>query len=137
MTVQNIALFKALGAKLDYLDHQQKITAQNISNADTPNYKARELTDPDFSQVLGKIVKENKVHVDVTKQGHMPSPNEVREGQNRKQGSFYEVAPGKNAVILEEQMLKAQKTSADHSLMMNIMRKNVGMIKTAIGNQGQ
>lgn len=137
MTVQNIALFKALGAKLDYLDHQQKITSQNIANADTPNYKARELTDPDFGRVLDKVVKDNAVRMNSTRANHMPAAGEVEEGRDRKQKSFYEVAPGKNAVVLEEQMLKAQKTTMDHSLMMNIMKKNIGMIRTAIGNSGQ
>lgn len=136
MTLQNIALFQAMGAKLDYLDYQQKITSQNISNADTPNYKARELTTPDFGQVLGKITKDNQIRMNSTRAGHMPAAGDIAEGRNQKQKEFYEVAPGENAVILEEQMLKANQTAAEHSLMMNIMKKNVGMIRTAIGNNG-
>jgi len=37
-------------------------------------------------------------------------------------------------VIIEEQMVKASQTTMDYNLMTNLMRKNVGMIQTALGN---
>ena len=46
------------------------------------------------------------------------------------------MAPSENSVILEEQMMRANETSIDHTLMMNIMRKNIGMIRTALGQGG-
>ena len=45
MTLQNLSLFQAMGAKLNYLDQRQKVIAQNIANADTPNYRPKDLTD--------------------------------------------------------------------------------------------
>ncbi len=138
MTMQNISLFNALGAKMDYLDHSQKVIAQNIANADTPNYRPKELSEVDFGRVLTNVTKDTKtVRMESTRAGHMPANNEVEDARSGKQRITYEVAPGKNAVILEEQMLKSTENSINHSFMVNIMKKNVGMLRTAIGNQGQ
>jgi flagellar basal-body rod protein FlgB len=41
MTLQNIPLIKAMGAKMMYLEKRQAVLAQNIANADTPNYRAK------------------------------------------------------------------------------------------------
>ena len=136
MTIQNIALFQALGAKMDYLDTKQKVIAQNISNADTPNYRAREISDVDFGRVLSDVTGSKKVRMASTNAGHMPAVGEVSKGKNVKQKTTYEVAPSENSVILEEQMMRANETSIDHTLMMNIMRKNIGMIRTALGQGG-
>ena len=35
----------AMGAKMSYLDTRQGVLAQNIANADTPEYRPRDLTD--------------------------------------------------------------------------------------------
>ena len=134
MTIQNIALFKALGSKMQYLDAKQKVLAQNISNTDTPNYTAREISTPDFGRTLKKVTGDNSVRLSTRTAGHMAPVGEAAPGRNQKQGEFYEVAPGKNAVVLEEQMLKATEASMDHSLMLNVMKKNIGMIRMAIGN---
>ena len=121
---------------MDYLDTKQKVIAQNISNADTPNYRAREISDVDFGRVLSDVTGSKKIRMASTNAGHMPAAGEVSKGKNVKQKTTYEVAPSENSVILEEQMMRANETSIDHTLMMNIMRKNIGMIRTALGQGG-
>jgi len=39
-------------------------------------------------------------------------------------------------VDLEEQMIKASDTAMDHGLVANLYRKNVGLLQTAIGQNG-
>ena len=39
MTIDNIGLFQALGAKMDYLGQRQRIISQNVANSDTPGYQ--------------------------------------------------------------------------------------------------
>ena len=58
----------------------------------------------------------------------------MADGENKAQRTVYESAPdGQNAVVLEEQLYKAQQTNADYNLMTNLYRKNANMIKIAIG----
>lgn len=135
MTLENITLFQAAGAKMGYLSQRQEVISRNIANADTPGYRAHDVTEPDFSSVLRNVDKEPGpiVSPSLTHQRHIMPPGEFTATEVRKQDSFYEVAPSGNAVIIEEQMVKANQVNIDHNLMVNIMRKNVGMIRTALG----
>ena len=135
MDIKNIALFQAMGAKMNYLGTRQGVLAQNIANADTPNYRPRDLTKVDFGAVLQDVTGSKKVRVARTSEGHMMPGGNINDPQNRKARATYEVAPAGNSVIIEEQMVEAGKTNMDYSLMTNLMRKNVGLIQTALGRQ--
>lgn len=133
MTLQNIPLIKAMGAKMMYLEKRQAVLAQNIANADTPSYRAKDLTKVDFGSVLKDVGSTHRVRLETTQAGHMPAPNEIETAKNKKQRFTYEIAPVGNAVILEEQMIKANETTMDFTLLSNLIRKQGGMIRTALG----
>ena len=133
---QDIALFQAIGAKMDYLNQRQRVIAQNIANTDTPDYRPQDLEKADFSRVLKGITDGNQsVRIDTTKANHMPSATGVRNPEEDEQDKTYEVAPVGNAVIMEEQLINSGQTVMDYNLMTNLMQKNVGLIKTALGQQ--
>ncbi len=135
MTIDNIALFQGLGAKMDYLGHRQRVIAQNVANADTPGYEPKDLKPVDFGRVLDKVTeRRNNVHLENTNSGHMIPGQSVRTRAD-EQDVTYEVAPAGNAVIMEEQLLHANQTVMDYTLMTNVLRKNVSLIQTAIGRQ--
>lgn len=133
MDIKNIALFQAMGAKMNYLSTRQGVLAQNIANADTPEYRPRDLTEVDFGAVLKDVTGSQKVRMEKTTPGHMMPGGDINDPQNRKSRLMYEVAPDDNGVIIEEQMVKASQTTMDYNLMTNLMRKNIGMIQTALG----
>jgi len=110
MDIQNIALFQAMGAKMNYLGTRQGVLANNIANADTPEYRPRDLTEVDFGAVLQDVTGSKKVRVGRTNPGHMMPGGNIHDPQNRKARMTYEVAPADNAVIIEEQMVEATKT---------------------------
>ena len=133
MTTQNIGLFKALNAKMQYLDTRQKVLAQNVANADTPHYVPKDLSKVDFGRVLQSVTKDNQVRVDTTNDMHMPPPNQIDDPKNRSAKLVYEVAPDGNEVSLEEQMVKSSQNTMDYNLMTTLYQKNVNLIKTALG----
>ncbi len=136
MTTENIALFQALGAKMDYLNQRQRVISQNIANTDTPGYRPKDLKTVDFSNVLKNVTSGNhSVSLDTTNEGHLPPPSDVSIADPRKQKHTYEVAPAGNAVIMEEQLLKSGQTVMDYNLMTNLVQKNIGMIRTALGTR--
>lgn len=132
---QDIAIFKAMSAKMGYLDHRQKVIAQNVANADTPHYRPRDLTDMNFDSILKDVQNSERMHVSLqtTNKQHMPPPNEVAAADNKKQKITYEEAPAGNAVIMEEQMIKASENMMDYNLMTNLYTKHVSMMRTALG----
>lgn len=136
----DIALFKAIGSKMDFLNQRQRIIAQNVSNSDTPGYRPKDLVPVDFDRVLKDVKNTNsnsvqQVNLQGTRSGHIGGAGEIDDPKSRKQKETYEVAPAGNSVIMEEQLIKAGETVMDYNLMTNLYQKNVGMIRTAIGRQ--
>lgn len=137
MSISDIGLFKALSVRMSYLDHRQKIIAQNVANADTPDYRPEDLTALDFGNVLKSLgVQGAGVRLETTRPDHMPMPGSLTGGREGEQKITYEVAPAENAVVLEEQMIKAARTSMDYTMVSSLYQKNISMIRTALGARG-
>lgn len=131
----DIALMKAMGAKMGYLNQRQKVISQNIANADTPNYQPRDLTKINFNKVLEKVAQTGKVEMATTNAAHMPSPKNIETAKAREQKITYEVAPDNNGVILEEQLIKSNEVQMDYALMVNLYKQNSDMMRTALGKR--
>lgn len=134
MTMNDITLFSALDAKIDYLDQRQRLISSNIANADTPGYRPQDLKKADFGSMLTKVTHDNTIRMEKTSAGHMPAVSDIVTPKTGKSKTVYEMAPAGNSVVLEEQMVNANRTNIDYGLMLNVYRKNVGMLKTAIGS---
>ena len=52
MTIENIGLFQAMSAKMNYLAERQKVISQNVANADTPGYTSQDLKKVDFGKII-------------------------------------------------------------------------------------
>jgi flagellar basal-body rod protein FlgB len=137
MTTQSISLFKAIGAKMDYLNQRQRIIAQNIANADTPGYRPQDLTAVSFGKMLDGVSSGSKgVTMVSTNSSHMGAPGQTASANTEKQKKTYEVAPAGNAVVMEEQMMNSNHTTMDYNLMTTLYQKNIRLIQTAIGVGG-
>ncbi len=136
MTIQDIGLLQAIGSKINYLNQRQSIIAQNVANADTPGYRPKDLVDVDFSTMLKKELGGQKnVSVNTTNEQHLPNAQSTIDPKSRKDREVYEVAPAGNAVIIEEQLLQAGQNSMDYNLMLNVMQKQTGMFRIALGSR--
>lgn len=135
MTTDSIGLFKAMTAKMGYLDHRQQVISQNIANADTPDYRPHDLSKVDFGAVLKEATGSKVVYPEVTNARHISPAGNIDNPDDRETKLSYEVAPAGNAVIIEEQMVHAAQTTMDYNLMTTLYQKNVNMIRTAIGRQ--
>jgi flagellar basal-body rod protein FlgB len=121
---------------MKYLNQRQKVLAQNISNADTPNYRPLDLQKVNFGKVLENVRKGEQLSMESTSPGHMPAKGEVPAAKAKVSKELYEVAPDSNGVILEEQLMKANQTQMDYDLMLNLYKSNVEMMKTAMAKPG-
>ena len=116
--------------KMGYLGQRTKVLAQNVANADTPNYRARDLKPVNFKDELGKANR--TVHMSVTQSGHLP-PVSKPENFRSVNGRSYESNISKNSVVLEEQMMKLGETQGDYEATTTLYRKYVDMMKLAVG----
>ena len=133
MDLNSITLFQALQKRMEWLNQRQKVLAENIANADTPGYRPRDLKQPSFSELLH--AQKPKFAARTTRANHIATGSERPEYKAPKQRRTYEEAPDGNAVSLEEQMLKVAENRIDYELTVNLYRKQVGLIKAAIGGK--
>lgn len=134
MTTENIGLFKALGARMDYLNERQRIIAQNIANSDTPGYKPQDLKPQDFSSILkGLDSTKPSVHMVSTNPMHLPAGNgQVPDAKAAVTKDTYEVTPTGNAVVMEEQLMKSGQNQADYNLITSLYQKQVRLFQIAL-----
>jgi flagellar basal-body rod protein FlgB len=130
-------LFQLLSARLGWLGQRQATLSQNIANADTPDYRPRDLRAADFARLV-RAFEHPAQHVALaqTAPGHRSGGPQAGIGLSAHHApTAYETAPDGNAVILEEQMAKATETALDFQLTSNLYRKYLGMIRIALGTQ--
>ena len=136
MVTQQLGLFQALGAKMNYLDQRQKVISQNIANANTPDYKPKDLEKVDFESALQGITGDtaSSISPSMTSPLHM-SANAlpIADSKSRQLKNTYDVMPTGNAVVMEEQMVRSTETQTDYQLMTAIYQKNISMMKAALG----
>lgn len=131
MDLSNLALFKLINRKMDWHTQRQEVLAQNIANADTPQYRPNDLKPFTFRDALSdsrrmKPASTNPAHLT----GTVPEGGSAKEQRVRNP---YETAPDGNAVVLEEQIMKVSQNNMDYQTITNLYRKQVAMLKQAIG----
>jgi flagellar basal-body rod protein FlgB len=129
MDLSKQTLFKMISERMAYLGQRQKVLAQNIANANTPNYQARDLKPLNFKdQVRNEM---HRVAPAMTQANHLPPVTKSEPFAVEKQKRPYETALDKNGVVLEEQAQKLSKNAGDFSTTTAIYRKYLTMFKMA------
>lgn len=132
MNFTDIPLFGAMKAKLGYLSERQGVLAQNIANADTPDYQAKDVQLPDFKQHLSNSTQ--KLQLVSTNGKHFSGMNAASGSSHIiNRDSTYERSPTGNNVVIEEEMSKVAENQAEYQKVLNLYRKSIDMFKTAIG----
>ncbi len=134
MDLNRIGLLKAITRRMDWLGERQRVLAENISNADTPGYRAKDMKPVSF----GELVRGNQLGLTVsaTQAGHMRGiGGRANDQWKRTTAGAYEMAPNGNTVNLEQQMMSVAETQSDHNLMTSLYRKQVGLLRKALGNR--
>lgn len=134
MNFNNIPLFGAMKSQLGYLSERQSVLAQNIANADTPEYQAKDVQKPDFNKTLRAT---QSIHLATTNEKHFAgSAASASSTQVIKRDSTFERNPNGNNVVIEEEMAKVAQNQSEYQKVINIYRKSVDMFRTAIGKTG-
>src|SRR5580658_6985331 len=52
MPISDIPILSMLRTRMQWHQERQRVLAENVANADTPGYRARDLTPPNFERML-------------------------------------------------------------------------------------
>lgn len=106
------------------------LTAENIANADTPGFRARDL--PPFSEVWAGSTA---VRLTATRPGHFGTPAGRPAARPDDGAPLGAMSPNGNDVSIEDQMMRAAAIRQDHDLALGIWSKSLDMLRSAIGKR--
>ncbi len=127
-------LFGMISRRMDWLSQRQQVLAQNIANADTPNYKPQDLRALDFrAELRGQT---QRLSATTTSGQHqvskiIPPPHRIDTPRAK------ETTLSGNSVEMDTELMKVADTSMDYQLTTNIYRRQIAMLRAAIGRPGQ
>ena len=132
MPISGLPILDMLRTKMQWHQERQRLLAENIANADTPNFRPRDLTPPTFDRATPAA---NPVALQRTSSGHVAGAMSAGIGTFRSLAGGSETRPGGNAVSLEEEMLKVAQNQMDHQAAATLYAKSLGLVKAAIGKR--
>ena len=135
MGVDDIPLFSMLRGRLSWLNERQRVVAQNVANADTPGYEARDLARPaDFAQALDGV---RGVGLMRTAGMHISAPGATRAPLATEVSPDSETTPDGNSVVVEEQMLRMAESRMAYDAAIGFYQKSLNMLRLAARPPGR
>lgn len=133
-------LMTGIHQQMKHLAQRQRVIAENIANSETPQFKAKEVGAPDFSALLaaqGALNGKPRVgrpRIQITGGMAALGATPVQAGTGIiSDTDTSETKPDGNNVTIEDQLLKMGQVQADFAAMTNLYRKQMGLLKAAIG----
>ncbi len=122
----DLSVFRLAGAMATHAGQRQAVIARNMANADTPGYRARDVTR--FADLIGP---EGTNQMRTTRAGHVgvlsdgsapPREEEIRSERD----------PNGNSVTLETEMMKAADVSRQHDRALAIYRSGMNVLRASL-----
>jgi flagellar basal-body rod protein FlgB len=122
-----------LRTRLEWHQARQKVLAENVANADTANFRPRDLVQPNFDRVVEPPL--SNVSLTRTESGHIAGANPESSPFRRQNSGGYEVRPTGNAVSLEDEMIKVSANQMDFQAASALYTHSLNLLKTALGKR--
>lgn len=115
--------------RLRWLERRQATLAQNVANADTPGFVARDVAP--FGAVLA-----GSQGLTVTDPRHLRGAGGVGDARVVRERRSGDVAPNGNAVSLEDQAIRIADTDQAHALAMTLHRRWISLVRSTLSSRG-
>ncbi|MBI1328802.1 MAG: flagellar basal body rod protein FlgB [Alphaproteobacteria bacterium] len=134
MNGTDIPLLGILRERMSWLHARQAVLSQNVANADSPGYAARDLKPVDFDDILRSTrssgIDASNLRTTNTRHIAISQPN---DGFEETQIPVSSSDPSNNTVSLEEEMIKVADTQAQYQAAANLYSKAISLMRLAIG----
>lgn len=124
---ENLDIFKMSAAMAKHAGQKQAIVAQNVANADTPGYVARDL--PNFKETYRPTDGAGMQRATRAKHLNGSPAGEVLAAAFKAKG---EASPNGNQVSLETEMLKSVDAKRQHDRALAIYKSALGILRSTI-----
>lgn len=130
---EKLNIFQIAMASAQHSGARQAIVAQNIANADTPGYAARDLMP--FRQVYDAAARSQHTAgaLRATRARHL---NGFAQGQlPQTVAEQSDINPNGNSVSVEDQMLRAVELRRQHDRSLAIYKSSLTLLRTSLGRK--
>ncbi len=128
MNTSSPGLMDLLMQKMSYLNQKQAVHAENVANADTPGYKARQLVPFTF----GDAMKQANIGMATTDPRHIIPASMAGVNSKTVNAPTYETTPTGNSVDSEGQMMEVSKTAVEYKEITSLYHKIAGFFNIAL-----
>ena len=132
MAISELPIFAMLRTRMQWHQERQRLLSENVANADTPNFRPRDLKELDFTR---PALRTPTVGLTRTDPGHVAGVGLSASAFRAERPGGFETRPAGNAVNLEDEMLKAATNQMDYAAATTLYSRSLGLIKTAIGRR--
>jgi len=129
MPISDIPILAMLRERMEWHQERQRVLAENVANADTPNYHARDLAPPNFAHQL----RVASLALDRTDAAHLAAAGGGGSQFAADNSARYEVRPRGNSVTHEDEMMKVASNQMDYEAVTSLYVHSLQLIKLAIG----
>lgn len=138
VNMSDMPLLAMLKQRMSWLSARQNVLAQNVANADTPGYTARDLKPVNFQDILQSATTPSQFQggMIVTDPRHISLKQQGASDYNDFASPDVAANPSGNSVSLEQEMIRVSDTQAEYQAASNLYAKAIDMMKTAIGRGG-
>ncbi|GAA0648327.1 flagellar basal body rod protein FlgB [Brevundimonas lenta] len=134
MGIADLPLLGQIKGRLSWLDERQRVVAQNVANADTPGYVARDLNQPtDFAAAMRSG---GGVQMTRTSAMHIAPAGQTARFESTAAPDSETTLDG-NAVVVEEQMLKMAESRMAYDAAIGFYQKSMQMLRMAARPPGR
>lgn len=128
MAISELPILSMLRTRMHWHQERQRLLAENVSNADTPQFQPRDLAPLTFESARLKVglTATNPLHL-------LAGSGEARFEDDKQ--SLYETRPAGNSVSLEEEMMKIAANQMDYQAATTLYSKSLGLVKSALGRK--
>jgi flagellar basal-body rod protein FlgB len=128
MAITDLSALSALRTRMQWHQERQRVLAENIANADTPNFRPRDVVEPS----IARGVAGGSLPLARTSASHVGGGAGAFQADQR---SSYDTRPTGNSVNLEDEMLKVSANQMDYAAATSLYARSLGLLKTAIGKR--
>ena len=132
MAISDLPIFSMLRTRMNWHQERQRLLAENVSNADTPGFRPRDLAPLDFGRQMQQASAQ--LQLALTSPTHLSSSAGTGRFASERPAK-YDVRPAGNAVNLEDEMMKVAANQMDHQAAISLYSRSMGLLKTAIGKR--
>ncbi|MCB8837930.1 flagellar basal body protein [Aurantimonas sp. VKM B-3413] len=114
--MDQVYLFGIASQRSSWLSNRQAVVAENVANADTPGYTAKDIVS--FEEAM----KDTQSRLASSSPLHLASLTSGEGGAALSDNNAFEIKNSKKPVVLEQEMLKANEVQRAYSLDTSIVK---------------